>query len=149
MNSEMRVLNIMAALIVIPFLVLSCSKDNSTAPVDDARTPPSFNISSIQTTLVGGDPGIRFRASSNVRVRLVEIVVTNPNNASISYSPQGLIVQANQAFDLQEDGTAFFRWSGGWRFKFVGNHEPTGESFDVTQNMSVSAKELPFIIEGQ
>lgn len=149
MNRTKRALYIVVALLFVPFMVLSCSDDNSTAPVDDGPLPPTFNISSLQTTLVGGDPGIRFRASSNVRVRLVEIVVTNPNNASISYSPQGLIVQANQAFDLQEDGTAFFKWSGNWRFKFVGNHEPGGEAFDVTQQMSVSAKELPFIIEGQ
>lgn len=148
MYDTKRVLRTLAALLIIPFLVLSCSDDNTTAPVDEGPVPPAFNISSLQTTLVGGDPGIRFRASSNVRVRLVEIVVTNPNNASISYSPQGLIVQANQAFDLQEDGTAFFKWSGTWRFKFVGNHEPGGGAFDVTQQINVSAKDLPFIIEG-
>lgn len=132
---------LIAIALVLPFFVLGCS-DNSTGPeVDDGPPPPTFNISSLQTTLVGGDPGILFRASSNNRVRLVQVVVRNPNGNSISYSPQGLIVQANEAFDLQEPGTAFFRWSGNWQFTFVGNHEPGGKSFEVVQVMSVSAKE--------
>ena len=133
-------LKMIAMVLMFPLFVLSCS--DSTGPeVDDSKPPPSFNVSSLQTTLVGGDPGILFRASANSRVRLVQVVVRNPNGNSISYSPQGLIVQANESFDLQEAGTAFYRWSGNWQFTFVGNHEPGGESFEVAQSMSVSAKE--------
>lgn len=129
--------------LLIVGLFMGCKSDNTSAPVEETGpAPPSFNISSIGATLTSGDPGIQFRASSNVRVRLVEIIVINPNNQSVNYSPQGLIVQANEAFDLQTTGTAFYRWSGSWRFKFVGNHEPTGEAFDVTQSISVSAKDL-------
>lgn len=140
MKSMVRHQKIIAMLLLLPFFVLGCS--DSTGPeVDETKPPPSFNISSLQTTLVGGDPGILFRASANSRVRLVQVVVRNPNDDDISYSPQGLIVQANESFDLQEAGTAFFRWSGSWQFTFVGNHEPGGESFEVSQTMSVSAKE--------
>ncbi len=136
---------ILVTLFILPFLVINGCSDDSTGAddIDDGPPPPNFNISSITTTLVDGDPGILFRASSSTRVRLVQIVVTNPNNNNISYSPQGLIVQANEAFDLQEQGTAFYRWSGNWTFQFVGNHEPGGEEFDVTQTLSVSAKVHP------
>lgn len=130
-------------LLILPFFVLGCKEDSTGPEVDLGPPPPTFNISSLQTTLVGNDPGILFRASSNSRVRLVQVVVRNPNNNSISYSPQGLIVQANEIFDLQSAGTAFYRWSGNWQFTFVGNHEPGGQSFEVVQMMSVSAKERP------
>lgn len=138
-----KIRNIILALMIMPFFITGCPEKATEPDIDDGPPPPAFNISSIQTTLVGGDPGIRFRASSNSRVRLVQVVVRNPNGASISYSPQGLIVQANEAFDLQEPGTAFFRWSGNWNFTFVGNHEPGGKAFEVVQSMSVSAKEMP------
>ena len=142
MNKLKRFLFILTTIIIIPLIYSGCSKDSTGPEVDDGPPPPSFNISSLQTTLVGGDPGILFRASSSVRVRLVQIVVRNPNGGTISYSPQGLIVQAGEAFDLQEAGTAFFRWSGGWTFTFVGNHEPGGQAFEVVQSMSVSAKDV-------
>lgn len=143
MKARGSIFTLIVVLLLLPFFLLGCS-DNSTGPeVDEGPPPPSFNISSLQTTLVGGDPGILFRASSNNRVRLVQVVVRNPNGNNISYSPQGLIVQANEAFDLQEPGTAFFRWSGNWQFTFVGNHEPGGQSFEVVQSLNVSAKSRP------
>ena len=130
------------ASMLIVLLVMGCKENTSGPEVEEGPAPPVFNISSLAVTLQSGDPGIQFRAFSSVRVRLVEIKVTTPNNQSVVYSPQGLIVQANQAFDLQQPGTAFRKWSGTWRFQFVGNHEPTGEAFDVTQSMNVSAKYL-------
>lgn len=143
MKARGSIFTLIVVLLLLPFFLLGCS-DNSTGPeVDEGPPPPSFNISSLQTTLVGGDPGILFRASSNNRVRLVQVVVRNPNGNNISYSPQGLIVQANEAFDLQEPGTAFYRWSGNWQFIFVGNHEPGGQSFEVVQSLNVSAKSRP------
>lgn len=142
MNKSKRFLTLLITVIIIPWLIIGCSKDSTGPDVDDGPPPPSFNISSLQTTLVGGDPGILFRASSSARVRLVQIVVRNPNGDSVSYSPQGLIVQSGEAFDLQQPGTAFFRWSGNWSFTFVGNHEPGGGAFEVVQSMSVSAKEI-------
>lgn len=138
-----RVISIATAFLFVVGMLTGCSDDNSVGPpVDDGPPPPVFNVSSIGTTLDTGDPGILFRASPNVRIRMVEVVVTNPNNDRILYSPQGIIVRANESFDLQNPGTAFFRWSGNWSFQFVGNHEPTGESFDVNSTMNVSAKEL-------
>jgi hypothetical protein len=132
-----------ATILFVSIFAFGCSDDSTGPEVDEGPPPPNFNISSLQTTLVGGDPGIMFLASSSVRARLVQIVVTNPNGDNISYSPQGLIVQSGERFDLQQPGTAFFRWSGSWSFRFVGNHEPGGEAFDVIQGMSVSAKDMP------
>ncbi|HMB41439.1 MAG TPA: hypothetical protein VKM37_05630 [Balneolaceae bacterium] len=138
-----RLFKAAATILFVSIFAFGCSDDSTGPEVDEGPPPPVFSISSLQTTLVGGDPGIRFLASSNVRVRFVEIVVTNPNGDGISYSPQGLIMRAGETFDLQEPGIAFFRWSGNWSFKFVGNHEPGGQEFTVTQGMTVSAKDLP------
>lgn len=139
MRTYAKTLKLLTSLFLLPVMLVACGDSGDVAGPPEGPADPFFNISSIGVTLAGGEPGLQFRASSNTRVRLVEITVTNPNNQGVSYSPQGLIVQANEAFDLQAAGTGFFRWSGTWRFTFVGNHEPGGQAFNVTASVNVGA----------
>lgn len=133
---------LLAALLLVPLSLTGCGGDSVTGPTDTGPTGPAapvFSITSLGVTLTGGGAGLQWRATSNTRVRLVQIVVSTPNAQSVSYSPQGLIVQAGERFDLQQANTGFVRWSGAWTFRFVGNHEPGGGSFEVTQSVNVGA----------
>ncbi|TVR12587.1 MAG: hypothetical protein EA391_15135 [Balneolaceae bacterium] len=146
MFNSKRVLQTIAALLILPFLVLSCS-DNTTAPIDEGPPPPAFNIASIVVQLQGGDQGLQFFASANVDVTLGRVNITPPVGNDFVFNANNNLWLSEEQIALQNPNEGYLRISGTWRFRFVGNHSPGGERFDVRQQITVGAKELPNIIE--
>ncbi len=115
-----------------------CSDDDPSGP--GAPDPPAFTLSSLNVGLAGGVSGIQYFARTDKDISLIRVNITNPIGGEQVFNAGGEVFLSNELIGLQEDGTGYVRVSGAWTFRFVGNHEPTKESFDITQTLSVSAK---------
>ncbi|MFQ5675091.1 MAG: hypothetical protein ACE5G1_04270 [bacterium] len=129
--------------IVAASLILSaCSSDsnNIMQPEMPTVTPPSFNISSVNAQFADGTDGIQFFARPSKDISLIRVEVTNPLNNGVTVNAGGEVFLTDEVMELQDTGFIYFRVSGSWKFRFVGNLEPGKEAFDVTQSVNVSAK---------
>jgi hypothetical protein len=122
-------------------LLFGCKDDSPTEPV--GPVDPVFTISSINIELQGGAQGIQFFARSNKDISLIRANIKNPIGNETVFNAGGNVFLTDEVIALQEPNIGYLRVSGEWTFRFVGNHEPTKESFDVTQTLNVSAKAMP------
>jgi|GEM_PF-757362 len=143
MRSLKNVKLVSTLLLLLSLFLFGCSKDDSPTGPEEVP-PPNFSLSSRNVQLQGGAEGIEFYALPNRDVRLVRVDITNPIGQSINFNAGGQVFITGQGnpIALQQQGTAYTRLSGNWNFRFVGNHEPTQEPFDVSQSLSVSAKQV-------
>ncbi len=142
MTYSMNIIKFFGFVLLASLLIAGCSKDdNPTGP--EAPSPPSFTISSLKVQLQGGVDGIQFFARPNIDLSLVRVNITNPLGNQQVFNAGGNVFLTDEVVALQDANTGYVRVSGTWNFRFVGNHEPTKESFDVTQTLSVSAKLIP------
>lgn len=126
-------------LLLMPFLLVGCGDSDSTAPEPDPGPPPPvFTATSLGATLQDGRPGVQFRAIASVNVSLVQVVLTPPGSPPINFSPQQQIMLGGQPFDLQDPGVGYYRWTGNWIIRFIGNQQPSQAPFDVTITVPVS-----------
>lgn len=122
-------------------LLFGCKDDSPTEPVGPAD--PVFTLSSINIELQGGTQGIQFFARSNKDISLIRANIKNPIGNETVFNAGGNVFLTDEVIGLQEPNIGYLRVSGEWTFRFVGNHEPTKESFDVTRTLNVSAKAMP------
>jgi len=120
-------------------IVTACGKKDSGPTEPQAPPPPTFSISTVNVTLADGSDGIQFFAKPDKDVRLVRVEVTDPLGNKQTVNVGGQIFVKDQVIALQPQGTAYVKVSGTWKFLFVGNVEPNGENFNVTQTVNVSA----------
>lgn len=123
------------------FLFGCSDDDNPTEP--EGPTPPNFTLSSVNVQLQGGAEGIQFFARTNKDISLIRVNISTPIGGEQIFNAGGGVFLTDEIIALQNANTGYVRVSGSWSFRFVGNHEPTKESFDVTQTLNVSAKIAP------
>ena len=136
----MRNLRPVLALFVVTLLLtqfLGCGKD-STEPTKP--TPPKISVASMNVVCGDNQDCIEFYARPDKDVIFVKVVITNPTGSQVTYNLQSSTVVAEENIALQDDGFAYFRISGEWKFVFTGNLA-TGDksSFEVTVIVNVSA----------
>ncbi len=136
MKSTKRVLLTLAALLTLPFLVLSCS-DDSTSAIDEGPPPPSFSIAST-TIQEGGLNWVLFWFTPSEDILLGRTEIRNPTGNTFLFSGGNQLFIGGEAYFLEE----YLRVSGNWQFRFVGQSSPGGKAFDVRTTLSVGAKEL-------
>ena len=142
MKYSMNIVKFLGFVLLASLLITGCGKDdNPTGP--EAPAPPNFTLSSINVQLQGGVEGIQFFGRSSRDISLVRVNITNPLGGQQVFNAGGNVFLTDEVIALQEANTGYVRVSGSWSFRFVGNHEPTKESFDVTQTLNVSAKLTP------
>ncbi len=130
---------LLVLLLLVPFLLVGCGDSDSTAPEPDpGPPPPAFQVTTLGATLVDGRPGVQFRAWSNVNVSLVQVILQPPGANALNFSPQQAVFLGNQTFDLQDPNTAYYRWTGNWSIRFIGNQQPSQVPFDVTISVGVN-----------
>ncbi len=126
---------------VFALLLIGCKDDSPTEP--QGPVDPVFTLSSINIELQGGGQGIQFFARSNKDISLIRANIKNPIGNETVFNAGGNVFLTDEVIGLQDPNIGYLRVSGEWTFRFVGNHEPTKESFDVTQTLNVSAKAMP------
>jgi hypothetical protein len=142
MRSLKNIKLVSTLLLLLSLFLFGCSKDDNPAGPEEP-TPPSFSISSVNVQLQGGAEGIQFFARTNRDISLIRVNIRNPLGTEQVFNVGGGVFLNDEVIALQNANTGYVRVSGNWSFRFVGNHEPTKESFDVTQTLSVSAKVAP------
>ncbi len=141
MTYSMNIIKLFCFVILASLLITGCSKDdNPTGP--EVPTPPSFAISS-HNVQMGGVDYIQFYARPNMNISLIRVDITNPLGNKQIFNVGGGVFLTEEVIHLQDPNWGYYRISGSWDFRFVGNHEPTKEGFDVTQTLNVSAKIMP------
>jgi hypothetical protein len=142
MNHNIRFLKVIALILLPWLLIMGCNKDDGpTGPEEPA--PPVFSISSVNVDLQGGTQGIQFFARSNRDISLIRVNIKNPIGSQEVFNVGGNVFLTDEVIALQDANIGYIRVSGTWEFRFVGNHEPGKQSFDVTQTLNVSAKAIP------
>ena len=128
-------------------LVLLLAAGCDSGEPDEPETPPSpaaptFAIASRVVTLDDNSQGLQFFMTPSADVTLNLLEVRNPLGQGGAAPIQNLNILGGNTEALQDDGTAYNRVSGDWRFRFRGYLTAQGPSapFDVTTTLSVSAR---------
>lgn len=122
-------------------LALSVAACDSSEPEEEVVVnPPTFEIASQRGTFPDGSEAIVFAVTPSDNVSIVRIDITTPLGETVLADLQSSNLLAGQSYTLQEAGTAYPRISGTWRFRFQGSRVPSNVPFDVTTNLSVSAR---------
>ncbi|RMD96524.1 MAG: hypothetical protein D6814_11225 [Calditrichaeota bacterium] len=126
--------------LTLAMLSIGCGKNNPAAPEPTVEPTPTFSISSKPVILNDGNAGIQFFAQPDMDVILVRVEIKDPLGNSFTFNAGSATVVKGEVMALQDTNLAYFRVSGKWTFKFVGN-KATGSkaSFDVTATLNVSA----------
>ncbi|MFQ5752617.1 MAG: hypothetical protein ACE5HI_11525 [bacterium] len=139
MQPKSRILTAFVLMTLALSLYLGCGGDNKNPAAPQAPTPPSFTISSVNVDLADGSAGIQFFGKSSKDVSLIKVNIANPIGGEITFNAGGDVFLKDEVIALQDANTGYFRVSGSWTFKFIGNLEPSKDSFEVTQSLNVSA----------
>jgi hypothetical protein len=137
-----RLLKVAATIFFISVFAFGCSEDSTGPAVDPETPPPSFTISSVVVQLQGGNEGLQFFARGSSDCTIGRVNLTSPLGDQFVFNANNNLFLTNELMALQNTNQGYVRISGSWTFRFVGNHNPGGEGFDVTQVLSVGAKEL-------
>lgn len=108
--------------------------------------PPTFRVNAVPTTLPGNQPALQFLATPDTEVKLIRVDLTTPLGDRITFDPQGVVVLGGERTPLQAQNFAYFRVSGDWTFRFVGERAAGSRAtFDVSTSLPVAAvqEELP------
>lgn len=136
-NSFFKVVGISS---LVFFFMFGCGGGDSGPTAPQGPADPSFTISSVNVPLQGGAEGIQFFARSTKDISLIRVNIKNPVGTESIFNVNGNVFLTDELIALQDANVGYVRASGSWTFRFVGNHEPGKESFDVTQTLNVSAK---------
>ncbi len=130
----------LVALLVFSISFGCSSKDDDDNPLAPAQPqPPGFTISSINVALQGGTEGIQFFGRANKDVSVIRVDVIDPLNQKTVYNVGGGVFLSAEIIAFQDTNFGYFKASGQWSFRIVGNAEPSKETFDVTINFNVSS----------
>ena len=126
-----------ATILFVSIFAFGCSDDSTGPEVNEGPPPPSFSIATITVT-VDGVPFIGFSVRPSEDILLGRVEISPPIGNTQTYSGGNGLFLGGQNFNMD----TYVKVSGTWNFRFVGQHSPGGEPFDVRQSLGVSAKSL-------
>lgn len=129
----------------LALVLVGCDSGGSNSEPDDEpepipAAPPGFEIASRTVTLQDNTEGVQFFARPDIDVILVRVDIETPLGGEINFNAESSTVVKDESFALQDDGIAYRKVSGNWRFTIVGRHAAdTQASFDVEVAINVGA----------